>query len=319
MTATTIHFIGILLFWTQPTTFSGIQVIVPTIIAPSTNPTTLMKQPSEFQPAKSVIKNAALKVSVGTKVENPNAPGIETHMAFIAFPTGSVLAQVGWTPAPLPELNPEGLSYIPLLNDHIRFDTSPGLNQAVTPTVKQNIPLPSVQRSCSSTKLRPEFQAPNYSGAAGVIDIAEGALNGCVAEVKDPAGVVKAVNRFDMELTLNNQGAVVIRTIDGSKMLVLAGGAKIYVANVPVSWPATLMDIAGANSVPHFQRYYEMTDAAHADQCGMLIGPSPSNFCSPQPMFVTQFGGEHHMPNSSSNQRTPDKTNNSECSNSQFP
>jgi len=152
-----------------------------------------------------------------------------------------------------------------------------------------------------------------------VIDIPEGTLEGCNARVNDADGQY-VINRGDMLWTLNDQGAVVIRTLDGSKMLVLAGGTTIYVANVPVGWTATLT--SSHIGLPHYLEYYEMTDATNPTQCGPPSGAFPTTDCKHQPLFFLTATGNSHIASKTENKQSGGNqtmSNNSECSNSQFP
>jgi hypothetical protein len=328
-----IHFIGICLFSTQPPNQPGVHVILPRIVAQSANPTDRIAR-NDFQEVRTPAKPAAAPSAL-TQVPtilHPTGPDVEPHIAFIAFPTTSVMSEVGWHAVPLPQANPEGLSYIELRGEHVRFHTLNGLNDPVPTGV--SLPLPKVRNSCNATSLTPAFQ-PNgnagYTGASGVIEIVDGKLSACSATVTDTtSGQPVVSNRVDTQLTMTFNGAIVIRTTDGSKVLVLSGATPIYVANVPVPWPATFTH--ASNSLPHYLAYYRMTNNPNPSSCPALGAPTGKvPDCPVQPGFIHVFNDHDHrhtntavsqnqlLQSAAKNGGIEAMTSNSECSNSQFP
>jgi hypothetical protein len=326
-----IHFIGICLFSTQPPNQPGVHVILPRIVAQGANHNEQVAS-MNFQKVRTVTNpsaNAARRPGVGVPVP-ATMPDVETHIAFIAFPTNSVMSEIGWHAVPLPQANPEGLSYIELHGEHVRFHTLNGLNDPVPSGI--TLPLPKVKNSCNATNLGQAFQ-PNtgYTGAAGVVEIVDGTLSACSAKVTSTStGQTVVFDRADAELTMKYNGAIVIRTSDGAKVLVLSGARPIYVANVPVPWPATFSH--SSNSLPHYLAYYRMTNNPNPSSCLALGGPvAPIPDCPVEPGMIHVFNDHdpQHATSAAQNQtlQTAAKngggiqtmTSNSECSNSQFP
>jgi len=330
---TVIHFVGICLFLIKPQgAANAVHVVMPKIEAPSSYQTVA----SQIRSSLHMGGDARTALNVPSASLGNTGPSVEPHVAIIAFKKGSVLAANGWTPADLATANPgENLQYIQLAGEHIRIDTMPGLNPPIAQQFSQlstDLPLPRIA-GCSPT-LKPAYQPPAYSGAAGVIEILSGTLHGCNAEVKDQSGVKVVENRVDTEWTVRHNGAIVIRTTDGSKSLVLDPSAgQITVANVPMPWVSSFAQPL-VNTEPHYVAYYNMTTSSAPAQCAALGGPLRTvPACYVPPPFIIVRGDDHSHNHDATNRvalvgkvaTAADSggmgtmTNNSECSNSQWP
>lgn len=189
-----------------------------------------------------------------TTSRTPPAPNIERHIAFIAFREDAVVWD-DWGRTKLTGKN-AGYSRIDLNGEQVVFET-PGTGNRFSTTA---MTLPRLALSNGSQTLKPDFDG-SYAGAAGVIYIPQGKLSSCHAVVD---GVLET--RVDTQLALTTQHYIVIRTVNGSKMLVLDATKfadntstlpPIYVANVPPQYAETY--IAPMTGDAHWRAYYWMT------------------------------------------------------------
>lgn len=173
---------------------------------------------------------------------------IPHHVALIAFPARAIDSG-NWPHTAL------GISKdyekILLNRERVVFDTLTEQNLPTASSLTAAAPLALPKLSgASSADLRAEFKPP-FQGAQGVIELPFGALSACQG----------LANRIDGLLTLNTNGKLKIRTVDGTKYIVLntqnLGDDKILVANVPNPYE-NAGNVTGP-LVNHWQVYYAMT------------------------------------------------------------
>lgn len=181
------------------------------------------------------------------------AVGIEPHTAFIAFPKSAVLYN-GWGTAPTDLTN--GYAYLLLDHDEIIFDTLGVKNEPIFTSKNKRLPVPTLTFSGTQpVSWNQPYQMPSNAGTAAVVDIPEGALGPCHAKVTNIDGVL---TRTDTKVELNTNGVIGIRTVDGSKVLMLVANDHIYINNVPMNWALT-HGIDPHFPLHHWQMYYLMT------------------------------------------------------------
>ena len=183
---------------------------------------------------------------------------IEPHMAFISFPKSKVLYN-GWG-TPLTDLT-NGYAYVLLDHDEIVFDTLGVKNERIRTDRNKPLPVPTLTFSGPHSLIQP-YQTASNLGTAGVVDIPEGSLTPCHAQVIGMPGVL---TRTDTQVKLNTNGVIVIRTIDGSKILTLLANDNIYINNVPKPW-ALHHETDPNYALHHWQMYYLMTTQPNGTQ-----------------------------------------------------
>src|SRR5438552_552897 len=169
---------------------------------------------------------------------NPNAP-IDEHAAVLVFKKSDYVpgSVKNWPLLTFPAKNSDGsknetYAYILLTGQTITF-TSRGrvLSQAVIP----KLPLPRIKNCCSTaTDLNARFRKP-YPGAAAVVTVPSGEVEPCHAKAPNVS------DRIDTRVLLDSKGDVTALAVDiGNKRpthtITFKAGARIYVANLPVSF-----------------------------------------------------------------------------------
>jgi hypothetical protein len=240
--AATVQFIGIILMSREN---GGVHAIIPPVPPPS-----------------AVVTSGSGARSVPIDIEK--------HTAFIAFPTTAVIFN-GWG-SPLSTFTAStnmAFSYVELHGEEIVFDTLSRKNSVVT---GQNLDLPKMSfPTPTPAPLRPEYRAP-YKGAVGVVDLPQGDLHACKASLmKGPS-----ITRTDTQLKLQTNGVIVIRTVNGSKAIVLWANEQTYVANVPMVWATTLQH-DNHHAFGHWKAYYLMTMRPDIN-----IAPAEPTWTTPQ-------------------------------------
>jgi len=204
----------------------------------------------------------------------------EHHSALIAFPKAAVLYcnWAGRKPLGASSNSTTAYDQIDLNGDKVVFDTLGTPDGVPSPTT---IALPRLQNP-TSTDLTTPFKPPSFSGAAGVIEIPKGTLLACQGKN----------DRIDALLKLNTAGTIVIRTLDGTKQVILDatkfGDDRIYVANVPDNYANT-----GGLAAPitdHWHVYYMMTTNPNGSVRPIA---SPPGLACVEPL-LTQGGGSNN-------------------------
>ena len=219
--------------------------------------------------------------------------GVEAHTALILYQTSARIGEADWTPVPFGE----AYEYVVLKGERLQFVTG-AVNAA--PAVPRDLP-----RACptTTTTLQASFQAPQYAGAAAVVDIGEGFLEACLAQ---PGGT--ANGRADTRLFLKTNGTLVLvgtKANQEAKTITFQPDARVYIANVP----SRLLDAAGTlvapGGPPHHTVYDTMVGASNCSS------PDTSNICRicEASAMKTTGGGVDPFP----------LMVDSECSNSQWP
>jgi len=217
---------------------------------------------------------------------------VEDHTAIIAFWSCDLKAVTGWE---VKQLRPN-LLYIELTGERLHFVADAPNNPA---------PFTWGLAKVGGAQLQPQFQtAP---GAAAVFDIPYGTFSACLADTAD--------QRVDSKLTLNNYGTITIAA-NGGKSLSLAGGAKAYIADMPMAW--LINQTASADESSHYSVYCEMTGDTQCPPPAFSQGNGPSSACGdPTFIILAPSGGGN-----TSQHRGPHPTSQSAdvfCSNTQWP
>jgi hypothetical protein len=165
------------------------------------------------------------------------APGnvVDPHTAVIAFRSSDSPALTGLASTDLQPLA-NGWQGIKLSNaDNIQFlsDTTNPRVQPLTQRVKGTDVSTIGLGSIPGRKLLSAYTAP-YDGAAAVVGIPYGVLSTC----KNAAPTPGVAPRIDTRLTLNVNAKLTVKVTSKSgitKSIVLAAGAPVVIANVPLS------------------------------------------------------------------------------------
>jgi hypothetical protein len=178
---------------------------------------------------------------------------MDQHTAIIAW-LGPPIAAVNWTPQtlkPVPQYQ-----YVELKGEQIRIVASTANDR---PTIPQT--LPRVTYQCGAQRLiAPDYSAPNYAKAAGVVKIEAGDLFSCRPRINGiPA------SRVDTRLRYRTNGPIVIETLTKPvKRLTLKAADLVVIGNVPTVWvnsaPNTAMSLHG--EAGHYQGFYTMLTGA---------------------------------------------------------
>lgn len=307
-----------------PAAGTGIDIVMPRVQSMQSHTTSPRHQTANAQ-AVSLARPIAGRATIqaGPIVAERNqvqptlvpAPMIDDHIAIIAFPNGSLVAQsAGWNVQPLPPLAAE-YSYVVLNGEHLQLLSAESNEVATVPGG-----LPKLNYQCSDRMLQQpyspvwnaEYQPPVYPRAAAVIHVPRGKTDACLADVN---GDVRG--RADTRIHLNNGGTVVIeaKKNNQTKTLAFDGNTLLMIANAPADW----VHSNGSGSkldVRHYEAYYSMLDAAAATNC-MRQGPPALARCdvatAARPS-ATQAGPRTNWPST-----PPELFMTYECSNSQYP
>jgi hypothetical protein len=255
------------------------------------------------------------------------APSVESHTAIILFPEAAFVKSNGWTREPF--VKDKTWSFIRLDGDQLTFSDSSAARKAdarkstprsaaKTLVLTDEISLPHLKKCFNSQTLKKEYRPPEFTGAAAVFTFPEGVAKtrACLKTKDDPA------SRADTQVTIPLYGDLVISTTKGPKReLILHGGGKIIVGNVPT---AVVNGEASAEySSPHYEVYYEMGEGAS--------GTSGSNFdcaralaldaCDGDPTLIREAYTGQNDPTKKYNPPTPTifQLSDFRCSNTQWP
>lgn len=233
MTAT-IHFVGLVMFTTQPIRTDTARIAVNA--TPYTVQQTVALMPKVL--ALPQQRARAGRSEVGPESALPiGGQHVEEHIALIAFKSCDLLAVSGWE---VKRLDNDFL-YVQLNGDHVSF-----VVDGVNGPAKID---PNLRHVVGSHLIAP-YAAP-YSGEAAVFTIPRGSLKACFSKT---TGVVPQ-NRVDTQLTLANNGTLTIKT--DVKSITLTGNAVVAAANVPIPWAMTHTQTTSA--LPHYTVYCAMT------------------------------------------------------------
>ena len=220
--------------------------------------------------------------------------GVEAHTAVVLYEKSARIGTSNWTPVTFRTT----WEYVVLQGERLQFVTG-AMNAA--PAVPRDLP-----RACpTSPALQPNFQAPQYPGAAAVVDIDEGFLETCLASPASGQGT----GRADTRLFLRTNGSLVLvgtKPNEAAKTITFTPSARIYIANIPPRY-LDVMGAASAGGPSHHTVYDTMVGTSNCtpvpdtggvcrlceDSLMKSAGPSGGD---PFPLMV-----------------------NSECSNSQWP
>lgn len=246
-----IHFIGIVVFSRELSPDHHLQALMPRISG-----------------SGPIVRRAA----VGTHPPLPLV-SVESHTAFIAFATCDYVSSTGWAPAGMEtvpgqlfvRLDGERITIIPSIGPARSTDVN-SRRQPLPSTFEagnsNELLLPHLQKTCcpAMTKLKPDFQPPDFRGAAAVFDIPYGNASACGANAP---GV--QWSRIDTRVTIDNDGYLTIsaKKDNKTKEIRLRGGAQVYVANLPSDFlePGVHTHIASA---PHFMAYFQMSESPNS-------------------------------------------------------
>ena len=246
-TTAIIQFIGIVLFSSAVPADPGVHAIVPRI-----DQATHHHQQKE-QKDQLNIGDVKSMASGYEELE-----GVENHVAVLLFRKRDVIGTAG-TWKRTGELRSDW-QFVQLDGEQVQFLTN-GVNDA--PAVPASLPRieggDCLVQAEATTGFKDAFQAPDYAGAAAVIDIPLGTLAVCGKKSAHSDSVI----RVDTTLAMKNEGVLVIaarRASDGTaKTITLHGGALVYVANVP---PRYVFEgtYDPMTSDSHWEAYHEMID-----------------------------------------------------------
>lgn len=239
-----IQFIGLVLFSNAVQTDPGVHAILPRV--------------------DHMAMHDTLSPGDGKNQKNENPVGVERHAAVILYRTDDLISTTrGWKRGADSLKN--GWDYVELDGEELQFVSTArnedpeiprDLPRAITPNSR------CLLASAQPVQLTQAFQAPNYKGAVGVIDIPFGVLKACNARSRTDN------NRTDTTLLLQTNGTLVIigkkPEEARGKTITLAGDAIVYVANVPPHYLFTGIAEPPVGE-PHFMAYTAMLDTPCTD------------------------------------------------------
>jgi hypothetical protein len=300
-----LHFVGLCVFTTQPiSTYQTANLPLARMAVPATSRSEVVvllpKVGSGTMPHMPDMP-ATARTSASTRVRYvvptpvPQTPVVEPHTALIAFRTRDlhVRASTGFA---IEDLGRSGFSYVKLNGEHITFQAN-GSNQAIS----LGKALPHIKDVWNANSdFIPGYKPPLYSAAAAVLEIPAGTLNVCT-------GNTDSHSRIDTEVTLNNDGVLVIYA-GPTKKITLDGNALVIIANVPLLY-ATGQE--AANNGPHYWAYCAM-------EAGTVNGCVAPRSTATDPIHRCQ---DPTMRTADDQQELPPQVMlvSFECSNTQFP
>lgn len=248
-----IQFIGIVLFSTAIQKDPGVHAILPRV--------------GEHVHSEQVINKGELQ---GPVDENP--AGVEHHVAVILYRTRDVISKSkGWSVSN--KTLSGGWEFVELDGDQLQFFST---ERNPEPKLPRDLPLaiaPGTRCMTEATEavhLTDAFQAPNYKGAAAVVNIPFGILQACSAHSRTSNS--NSNNRIDTTLLLKTDGLLVVgakNPVEGKgKSITLTGNAIVYVANIPPHYLFT-GEAQPPSGDPHWMAYTAMLDTT-------CVGPPES-------------------------------------------
>jgi len=187
---------------------------------------------------------------------------VEPHTAMIAFRACDYRGSVGWDPVALPVEDGEAVQWLYVKLEHserVRFESNGTSPQATTvedgllPHVIHEV-YPQAEQRDPSVNLRPEYQPPNYSGAAAVVEIPPGRLSSCGGGNG---------TRADTQVALNTPDGTFAVTSGAKKLFLRRSDAAVTIANLPMGDHHELD--RHSFSQDHYTVYCAMVNGRHKD------------------------------------------------------
>ena len=235
-----IQFIGIVLFSTGIQRDPGVHAILPRI--------------THTPHVEHAINKGDLHAMTSSDPDT-----VQDHVAVVLYRTKDVIDKSkGWSVSN--KTLSGGWEFVQLDGDQLQFFTT---ERNPEPKIPAGLPLAMAPNSVCLTEakepvqLSEAFQAPNYKGAAGVVNIPFGTLQACTARSGGDNG------RVDTSLLLKTDGLLVIgakNPIENKgKTITLTGNAIVYVANIPPHYLFT-GKMEPPTGQPHWMAYTAMLD-----------------------------------------------------------
>ena len=255
----TIHFVGLALFSSQVPGEQGLRVVLPSLEQHQTHHAEAAPAPA---PTRGLTTTKMLTSDNMTQLETLT---IEPHVAAIVYDERAFREQTGWPSEPVPAkmVIPSTAGTTPvyrmvrLNGERVTFDA-----QGSNPAVAGNADLALPKLACGN-----DLTFAQKFRYAAMFAIPGGKLSTCVIPNRD---------RYDTQLTLQNDGALTIRAVtEGpkpvTKTLVLSGNATVYVVNVPLS---AMGDQDGTGTTRHYLAYYDLLRKSNPN-CPTALKPPP--------------------------------------------